>query len=103
MAYLAICCVFIERNVLLEVMFHLRVYIIEGHVLLFEVFLLGYMFYRRAYLTGQFVIQGDTFNWRVCPIRSHVLHEGMSCRSLVELFCRGTCKMSGHVLFKHMK
>ena len=35
MAYLTICC-FIERYVLLEVMFYLRVCIIGGHVPLFE-------------------------------------------------------------------
>ena len=49
---------FTGRHVLLEIMFFLRVCIIGGHVLLFDL----------------------TINWRICLIGSHVRHKGMSYR-----------------------
>ena len=49
---------------------------------------------------GHILLYKDKFNWRVCPIGSHVLHESLQ----VDLCCScTTCNMSGHVLFKHMK
>ena len=44
------CRNFTVKHVLLEVMFYLRVCIVGGSILLFE--MSGYMFYRRVYLTG---------------------------------------------------
>ena len=84
MAYLTKCC-FTERHVLLEVKFYLRVGIIGGHVLLFEMSywctcLQEGISYRMFCCTGGHILYEDRFSWRVCPIGYHVLHEGMSYR-----------------------
>ena len=76
-------------------MFYLRVCIIGGHILLFEMFYWGTCFtvglsYRMIYCTGGHLLHEDKFNWMVCPIASHVSHEGMSYR--------WTCLAGVHVI-----
>ena len=56
------CRNFAVRHVLLEVMFYLRVCIIGGHDLLFEMSYWGTCFFK-----GGYILQDDML-YRVCPI-----------------------------------